>query len=445
MTVVQDSPRHAAGADAHHPPYLSGFGAQLQSEAVPGALPQGRNNPQKPPLGLYTEQLSGTAFTVPNHRNRRTWFYRIRPSVRHAWRFTETAKRMIRTSPCREAPPPIGQLRWNPPPFPDHPTTFVTGLHTIATNGDAHTQTGMAAHVYMASDSMTDTYFYNADGELLIVLQEGALRFVTECGVLAAIPGEIVVIPRGMVFRVELLDPRARGYVCENYGTYFELPERGPIGANGLANPRDFLHPTAAFEDTDRAGELSVKFDGRLFAVETDHSPLDVVGWHGNHVPYKYDLRRFCVIGSISFDHPDPSIFTVLTSPSPDPGTANVDFAIFADRWLVAEQTFRPPYYHKNIMSEFMGILYGLYDAKEEGFPPGGMSLHNMYFPHGPDHDAWMKATTSDLRPEKLADTMAFMFETRYPLVPTRYAGSIPALQDDYPSVWHSLQKHFAP
>ena len=433
-----ETPQHVT-----HPEYQSGFGNEFASEAIAGALPHGQNNPQKPPLGLYTEQLSGTAFTVPNARNRRTWLYRIRPSVRHAWRFTQTSNHMIRTAPNRESDPPIGQLRWDPPPFPDQPTTFLTGIHTVATNGDAHTQIGMAAHVYMATESMTDSYFYNADGELMIVPQDGRLRMVTECGVLIVVPGEIVVIPRGMTFRVDLLDTTARGYICENYGTYFELPERGPIGANGLANPRDFLYPVAAYEDHARPGELYVKFDGRLFAVETDYSPLDVVGWHGNHVPYKYDLHTFNVVGSISFDHPDPSIFTVLTAPSADSGIANVDFVLFTDRWLVGEHTFRPPYYHKNIMSEFMGILHGVYDAKEEGFLPGGMSLHNMYFPHGPDHDAWMKATSSDLAPAKLSDTMSFMFETRYPLIPTAYAGSIPALQDDYPSVWHSLQRHF--
>jgi homogentisate 1,2-dioxygenase len=423
--------------------YMSGFGNEFASEAVPGALPVGQNNPQKPPLGLYTEQLSGTAFTVTNDRNRRTWFYRIRPSVRHAWQFTETTNHWIRTAPNREAEPPIGQLRWDAPPFPDEPTTFITGIRTVATNGDAHTQTGMAAHLYMATESMTNTYFYDADGELLIVPQQGRLRIVTECGVLEVEPKEIALIPRAMKFRVELLDGPSRGYICENYGTYFELPERGPIGANGLANPRDFLAPTASYEDTEEPGELFVKFDGRMFVVATDYSPLDVVGWHGNHVPYKYDLTRYNVMGSISFDHPDPSIFTVLTSPSDTPGVANVDFVIFADRWLVGEHTFRPPYYHVNIMSEFMGILYGVYDAKEEGFEPGGMSLHNMYFPHGPDHDAWIKATTSDLEPEKLEGTMAFMFETRYPLIPTAYASSIPALQDDYPSVWHALQRHF--
>jgi homogentisate 1,2-dioxygenase len=425
------------------PPYQSGFGNEFASEAVPGALPVGQNNPQKPPLGLYTEQLSGTAFTAPNHRNRRTWHYRIRPSVRHAWRFEEVDSHFIRTAPCREAQPPIGQIRWDPPPFPAEPTNFLTGTRTVATNGDAHTQIGMAAHIYLATESMTTTYLYNADGELLVVPQQGRLRFATECGVLVVSPGEICVIPRGMKFRVELLDGPSRGYICENYGAYLELPERGPIGANGLANPRDFLYPVAAYEDTEEAGELYVKFDGRLFMVELDHSPLDVVGWHGNHAPYKYDLTKFNVIGSISFDHPDPSIFTVLTSASDTPGIANIDFVVFADRWLVGEHTFRPPWYHMNIMSEFMGILYGVYDAKEEGFEPGGMSLHNMYFPHGPDHDAWVKATTSDLEPEKLSGTMAFMFETRYPLIPTEYASSIPALQDDYPSVWHALQRHF--
>ncbi|MBT8213008.1 MAG: homogentisate 1,2-dioxygenase, partial [Acidimicrobiia bacterium] len=330
--------------------YQSGFGNEFASEAIQGALPVGQNNPQKPPLGLYTEQLSGTAFTVDNAENRRNWFYRIRPSVRHAWKFTEVDRHFIRTGPDREADPPIGQLRWNPPPFPDEPTTFLTGIRTVATNGNAHLQTGMAAHVYMATESMTNTYFHNADGEMLIVPQEGRLRFATECGVLEVAPGEICVIPRAMKFRVDLLDDAARGYICENYGSYLTLPERGPIGANGLANPRDFLYPVAAYEDTEDAGELYVKFDGRLFMVELDFSPLDVVGWHGNHAPYKYDLTRFNVMGSISFDHPDPSIFTVLTSASDRAGMANIDFVIFADRWLVGEHTFRPPWYHSNIM-----------------------------------------------------------------------------------------------
>jgi homogentisate 1,2-dioxygenase len=431
--------------------YQTGWGNEHASEAEPGALPEGQNNPQAPPLGLYTEQLSGTAFTVPNARNRRTWLYRIRPSVRHAWRFTDLPDdHLVRTAPCREADPPIGQLRWDPPPFPDQPTTFLTGLRTVATNGDAHTQVGMAAHVYMATESMTDTYAMWADGELLIVPQEGRLRLHTECGMLDVAPSEIALVPRGMAFRVELADPSARGYVAENHGQPLELPERGPIGANGLANPRDFRHPIAAYEDVDLPeghAQLVVKFDGRLLACPLDHSPLDVVGWHGTHIPWVYDLRRFVTIGSISVDHPDPSIFTVLTSPSPDPGVANLDVVVFGDRWLVGEHTFRPPWYHRNVMSEFMGLVHGVYDAKEEGFAPGGMSLHNQLFPHGPDHDAWLKATagagSQAQVPEKLADTLAFMFETRYPLIPTAWAGSIPQLQDGYPTVWHALDRHF--
>jgi homogentisate 1,2-dioxygenase len=428
--------------------YLTGFGNEHASEALPGALPVGRNNPQQPPLGLYTEQLSGTAFTVPSARNRRTWLYRIRPSVRHAWRFLEVDNPFVETGPDRGRASLVGQLRWDPPPFPDEPTTFLTGLRTVATNGDVRLQTGMAAHVYMATASMETTYLSCADGELLLVPQEGRLRLHTECGLLDVGPGEMALVPRGMVVRVTLHDPRARGYVLENYGTLLELPERGPIGANGLANPRDFRHPVAAFEDRDFAegeAELVLKFDGRLLSCPLDHSPLDVVGWHGDHVPWVYDLSTFTVMGSISFDHPDPSIFTVLTSPSPDPGVANVDVVVFADRWLVGEQTFRPPYYHRNVMSEFMGIVSGVYDAKEEGFSPGGMSLHNQLFPHGPDHDAWLKATQHDLAPQKLSDTLSFMFETRYPLVPTAWAASVPALQEGYPTVWHGLERHFEP
>jgi homogentisate 1,2-dioxygenase len=424
--------------------YLSGFGNQHASEAVPGALPVGQNNPQKPPLGLYTEQLSGTAFTAPRGQNRRTWMYRIRPSVLHVHDLRPVDAGLIRTAPCREAEPPIGQLRWDPIPA-EQGNTWLTGLRTIATNGDAHAQFGMAAHIYLADTSMTDTYCYFADGELLVVPQEGRLRMMTECGILAVAPGEICVIPRGLKFRVELPDGPSRGYVCENYGAYLTLPERGPIGANGMANERDFLAPTAAFEETESGCTLFVKFDGRLFAADLDHSPLDVVGWHGNHVPYKYDLSRYNTIGSISFDHPDPSIFTVLTAPSDRPGTANMDFVIFPDRWLVAEHTFRPPYYHMNIMSEFMGLIHGVYDAKLEGFNPGGFSLHNAYWPHGPDNDAWTAATQHDLTPQKLTGTLAFMFETRYPLIPTGFAASLPALQEDYQEVWSSLRRRFEP
>jgi homogentisate 1,2-dioxygenase len=394
-------------------------------------------------MGLYAEQLSGTAFTAPRGENRRTWMYRIRPSVLHVHDLKEIDAGDIRTAPSRETDPPIGQLRWDAINVPDEPLNWLTGLRTIATNGDVHTQTGMAAHIYLATESMGTTYFYNADAELMIVPQEGRLMISTECGVLQVDPLEICLIPRGMKFKVDLLDGPSRGYVCENYGTYFELPERGPIGANGMANERDFLAPSAAYEDVDQDSTLIVKFDGRLFASEIEYSPLDVVAWHGSHVPYKYDLRRYNTMGTISYDHPDPSIFTVLTSRSDRAGTANIDFVLFPDRWLVAEDTFRPPYYHVNIMSEFMGLIHGVYDAKLEGFNPGGMSLHNSYWPHGPDNEAWEGATNAQLTPEKLAGTLAFMWETRYPLIPTRYASSLPALQEDYQEVWASLRRWF--
>jgi len=423
--------------------YLSGFGNEHASEAVAGALPVGQNNPQKPPHGLYAEQLSGTAFTAPASQNRRTWMYRIRPSVLHVHDLREVDHGLIRTAPARETDPPIGQLRWDAIPIPEQATTWLDGLRTIGTNGDVHGQFGMAAHIYVANQSMTDTYCYNADGEFLILPQIGRLRVITECGVLEVEPLELCLIPRGMKFRIELLDGPSRGYVCENYGQYFDLPERGPIGANGMANARDFLAPVAAYEDTDANGTLFIKFDGRMFASDLEHSPLDVVAWHGNHVPYKYDLRHYNTMGSISFDHPDPSIFTVLTSASDRPGTANIDFVIFPDRWLVAEHTFRPPYYHVNIMSEFMGLIYGIYDAKPDGFNSGGMSLHNSFWPHGPDNEAWETATNSDLAPEKLAGTLAFMFETRYSLIPTTYASTLPALQEDYQEVWASLRRWF--
>ncbi len=425
--------------------YLSGFGNTFETEALPGALPVGRNSPQRCAYGLYAEQISGTPFTAPRASNERSWLYRIRPSVRHSGRFIRAAERFWRTAPCNEYDMPIGPLRWGPPPLPAEPRSFIEGMCTITTAGDAATQTGMAAHVYLATRSMQDEVFWNADGELLIVLQQEPLRFLTEFGVIEAEPGEIVVIPRGVTFRVELMGGPARGYVCENYGGGFTLPDRGPIGANCLANPRDFLTPVAWYEDRDKPCRLTVKWGGALWETMLGHSPLDVVAWHGNYAPYKYDLRRYNAVGSISFDHPDPSIFAVLSAPSETPGCSNVDFVIFPERWMVAEDTFRPPWYHRNIMSEFMGLVYGVYDAKPEGFIPGGMSLHNCMLPHGPDLQAFEKASTEELKPVKLAGTMAFMFETRFLQRVTRYAGELPTLQQSYADCWNGLDKKFDP
>jgi homogentisate 1,2-dioxygenase len=422
--------------------YQTGFGNEFATEAVAGALPVGQNSPQKAPLGLYAEQFSGTAFTAPRDRNRRTWTYRIRPSVLHQ-PFRQIDNKLFKSSPFNEVVTTPNQLRWDPLPVPSGPTDFVDGITTIAGNGDSFSQVGMAVHIYACNKGMGNRYFYNADGEMLFVPEMGRLGFFTELGALRAGPGEVVCIPRGLKFRIEPADTKSRGYICENYGAQFRLPDLGPIGANGLANSRDFLMPVAWYEDREEPCEIVAKFGGNLWACETDHSPLDVVAWHGNYAPYKYELRRFNTIGSISFDHPDPSIFTVLTSPSGEAGVANCDFVIFPDRWLVAENTFRPPWYHRNTMSEYMGLIFGQYDAKEEGFVPGGGSLHNCMSAHGPDRDAFEKATTASLEPQKLSGTMAFMFESRYIIRPTKFAMETSQLQHEYSEVWQGLRKNF--
>jgi homogentisate 1,2-dioxygenase len=442
---VSDRGRQIAKGEAPDR-YMSGFGNSFETEALPGALPVGRNSPQKINYGLYAEQLSGSPFTAPQASNQRSWLYRIRPSVKHSGRYRKVDKGFIRTAPCREESDlPIGQLRWSPIPIAGEGLTFVSGLHTITTAGDADTQTGMASHVLLVTRSMDNEYFFNADGELLVVAQENRLRFRTEFGVIDIEPGEICVIERGIVFKVELIDGPARAYVCENYGGAFTLPDRGPIGANCLANPRDFLTPVASYEDRDEPSTLFVKWGGDIYAADIGQSPLDVVAWHGNYAPYKYDLRHFSPVGALLFDHPDPSIFSTLTSPSETAGTSNVDFVIFPERWLVAENTFRPPWYHRNLMSEFMGLVYGVYDAKPEGFVPGGMSLHNMMLPHGPDDTAFEHASNVELKPVKLENTLAFMFETRFPQRVTKFAAEHASLQHNYAECWSGLKKNFDP
>ncbi|HEY3055630.1 MAG TPA: homogentisate 1,2-dioxygenase [Thermoanaerobaculia bacterium] len=413
----------------------TGFANDFASEALPGALPVGQNSPQKVAYGLYAEQLSGTPFTAPRHANRRSWLYRIRPSVTH-----KPFKKLRDGDALTEGTP--NQLRWDP--FPVKSTDFVDGVHTICGNGDPAMTTGMRVHIYTANRSMTDRFFYDADGELLIVPQQGRLVIRTELGVLDVAPGEICVVPRGVKFRVEV-DGESRGYICENFGALFRLPDLGLIGANALASPRDFQAPVAAYEDHDGDFEIVAKFLGNLWSARIDHSPLDVVAWHGNYAPYKYDLRRFNAVNSVSFDHPDPSIFTVLTSPSEIAGTANADFVIFPPRWMVAEHTFRPPYFHRNIMNEYMGLIFGVYDAKAEGFVPGGGSLHNCMSGHGPDAATFERASSAKLEPQFLGDTLAFMFETRFVLRPTAFAMNAPQLQRDYYECWKDLKKNFHP
>lgn len=423
--------------------YMSGFGNEFATEAVAGALPVGQNSPQRHALGLYAEQMSGSPFTAPRATNRRTWTYRIRPSVTHKpYRASEA--RLIRSGPFTETTTP-NQLRWNPLPMPEEPTDFVDGMVTLAGNGDAAMQMGVAVHLYAANRSMEDRFFSNADGEMLLVPQMGRLVCATELGVMEVVPGEICVIPRGIKFRVALPEGASRGYICENYGLPFRLPELGPIGANGLANARDFLTPVAAYEDCEGTFRMTSKFLGNLWDAEIDHSPLDVVGWHGNYAPYKYDLARFQCINTVSFDHPDPSIYTVLSAPSAVAGTANCDFAIFPPRWMVAEHTFRPPWFHRNVMNECMGLVFGTYDAKAEGFVPGGMSLHNCMAGHGPDAETFERATAAELKPQYLENTLAFMFETQLVLRPTKWAMETRILQHEYFECWQRLKKRFTP
>jgi homogentisate 1,2-dioxygenase len=427
--------------------YQSGFGNTFSTEAERGALPLGQNSPQNTPRGLYPEVLSGSAFTAPRAENLSSWLYRIRPTAMHG-PFKRIADGLWRSGPFAEVEASPNRLRWNPLPLPSKPTDFLDGLVTIAGSGDAASQAGIAVHVYCANRSMKDRFFYCADGELMIVPQQGALELATEFGRLAVAPGEVAVMPRGMKFAVELAAAGrgaaggrgaaagVRGYVCENYGAPFRLPELGPIGAQGLAQKRDFLYPVAAYEKKRGKVQVVAKFLGHLWATEIGHSPLDVVAWHGNYAPYKYDLARFMAVNTVTFDHPDPSIFTVLTSPSGAPGTANCDFVIFPPRWMVAEHTFRPPWFHRNLMSELMGLIRGVYDGKAEGFLPGGISIHNCMSGHGPDRPTYEKATSATLEPVKQEGTLAFMWESRYVFRPTKAAMGSKQLQQDYDKVW---------
>ena len=422
-------------------PSLTGFGNEFASEAVAGALPQGRNSPQRVPFGLYAEQLSGTAFTAPRANNRRSWLYRLRPAANHGPFSPYAGPALVRSGPFNETPPSPNRLRWDAAPYPEGPADFVDSWITVAGNGDTAQGAGVAVHLYAATRDMQGRAFFNADGELLIVPQEGRLAITTEFGLVEVGPEEIAIIPRGVRIRVALPDGRARGYICENYGAQFQLPGLGPIGSNGLANARDFQAPQAAFEDIDEPCELIQKFQGAYWSTTQDHSPFDVVAWHGNLTPIRYDLRRFNTINTVSYDHPDPSIFTVLTSPSEIEGVANCDFVIFPPRWMVAEDTFRPPWFHRNVMSEYMGLIHGAYDAKEGGFLPGGGSLHNQMSGHGPDRASYEKAVAADLAPHRIDGTLAFMFESRWVLRPTEWAMTTPLAQLDYDDVWSEFAK----
>lgn len=424
--------------------YMSGFGNEFATEdpRCPGALPEGCNTPQKCPYGLYAEQLSGSAFTAPRESNQRTWLYRMLPSARH--KPFKAYPQPYLTCNWNEQHPNPNQLRWKPFDIPTENTDWVEGLRTVAGAGDSKARHGLAVHIYACNASMKNKAFYNSDGDLLIVPQEGELAITTEMGRLRVAPNEICVIQQGIRFAVAVSGP-SRGYILEVYDGHFVLPTLGPIGANGLANPRDFLTPVAWFEDRKEEFAIISKYQGHLFKATQDTSPFDVVAWHGNYAPYKYNLANFCSVNSVSYDHMDPSIFTVLTCPSLKPGTAIADFVIFPPRWSVAENTFRPPYYHRNCMSEFMGLILGRYEAKESGFNPGGATLHSMMTPHGPDAQCFKDWSERELGPIKVAEgTQAFMFESCLQLAVTKWGeDTCKKLDDEYYQCWQQLQNNF--
>ncbi len=426
--------------------YLHGFGNHFESEARNGILPVGRNSPQNVEGGLYAEQVSGTPFTAPRHRNLKTWLYKISPSVVQG-RFTEVGHPtwISESSRGRFQKTPEA-LRFHPYPENSSPMDFLDSIFTYAINGDLYRNSGMAIHLFSFNQGMEARYLYNADAEMMLVLERGEIEIHTELGVMELSPLFIGVIPRGIKFRITMKPGSSpvRGYLAENFGSPFQLPELGPIGANGLANPRDFEVPCAGFESKAGDFELYARYQGSLWKAPLSHSPLDTVAWHGNYVPYRYDLRKFNTINTVSYDHPDPSIFTVLTSTSPVPGTANIDFVIFPPRWMVAENTFRPPYYHRNVMNEFMGLIEGAYDAKESGFKPAGASIHNAFTGHGPDAEGFKKAVGMKLDPVRYENTMAFMWESSFPFWPAEQAMKRPGLLDqNYADCWQSLPRTF--
>ena len=414
--------------------YMTGFGNHFSTESVEGALPEGQNSPQKVPFGLYAEQLSGTAFTAPRNENQRSWLYRIRPSVGHA-----PFELSMDSHDNHDSLTPPNRMRWSARAMPEEQVDFFASVQPMMSNGSPESMSGVEIFTYAANAVLPGRYFFNADGEMLIIPESGRISLFTEMGRIELEPLEIAVIPRGVRFRVELPDGQARGYITENRGAHFRLPDLGPIGSNGLANSRDFKTPVAWAEDVEGDFELVQKYGGNLWTTRIDHSPLDVIAWHGKLAPYKYDLRRFNTMNTVSFDHPDPSIFTVLTSPTAVPGTANADFVIFPPRWMVAENTFRPPWFHRNVMSEVMGLIHGAYDAKADGFEPGGLSLHNLMGAHGPDQASWQAATEAELKPHKIDGTMAVMVESNLPYQATKHALDI--AQKGYDAVWEGFPK----
>ncbi|KAG0652769.1 Homogentisicase [Hyphodiscus hymeniophilus] len=427
--------------------YQNGFASYNESEAITGALPVGQNSPQKAPYGLYAEKLSGTAFTAPRHEDLQSWLYRILPSAAHS-AFEPVEWKPVGSTHEQKPHQLPNQIRWDPFDL-DETVDWVHSLNTVSSAGDPTLKSGLGIMIFAAGKNMnSNEAFYSADGDFLIVPQHGVLDIRTELGKILVRPNEICVIPRGIRYQVMLPEGPVRGYILELYQGHFQLPELGPIGSNSLANARDFQAPVASYDfDVETTWHILSKFDGKLFSATQNHTPFDIVAWHGLYYPYKYDLGRFNTIGSISYDHPDPSIFTVLTAPSDHVGTAIADFVIFPPRWLVQEDTFRPPWFHRNTMSEFMGLIHGDYDAKAKGsFRPAGASLHNIMSGHGPDSNTFETASNIELQPSKVgSNSMAFMFESCFMLGVTEWGlNKCRKVQEDYnEKSWEPMKVHF--
>lgn len=423
--------------------YMTGFGNEFETEALPNALPVGQNSPQKPAYGLYSELFSATTFPAPRARNRRTYMFRIHPSVQ-APKYSRIDNSLIATPPFDTVPTP-NNMRWDAFEIGGEDADFIDGLATICGVGGPIAQSGMAMHIYRVTRSMSDRVFTNNDGEMIVMPQQGALRFVTELGVLEAAPGAIVILPKGIRFRVELPEGPARGFVCENFSQAFHLPELGLIGSNGLANAADFYAPVAAYEDRNTPCELVQKYAGNLWATELPYSPLDVVAWRGNCAPMLYDAEKFVALGTATVDHPDPSIFCALTSGGDAVLGPNVDMLILPPRWLVAEHSFRPPGFHRNCVCEMVALIKGRHQGKTGGFGPGGFSIHNNFAPHGPDVNTVQMAREEELKPMKLEGTLAFLFETRFPLAVTPFAHEAKENQADVVAMWQGFPHLFSP
>lgn len=421
--------------------YQPGFGNEFATEAVAGALPVGQNSPQRPPLGLVSELVSGTAFVAPRALNRRSYLFRIRPST-NAHPLLPVSFPNFQTPPLAVDPQP-GAMRWSTLNDKIAGKDFLDGLLTHCGNGSPRTQNGMAVHIYNASEPMTGRAFVNSDGEMLIIPQTGKLVITTELGIMDIQPGELALIPKGMKMKVDPVSGPAYGFMCENYGLPFVLPDLGLIGSHGLANAIDFETPVAAFEDNEEPTELIQKFCGSFWETKLEYSVFDVVAWRGNWAPCKYDMMKFNTMGSISYDHPDPSIFCALTSSSDAVAGGNVDFMILPPRWIVAEHSFRPPGFHRNSVSEFLALVKGAHESRSSNFPPGSISLHNCWTPHGPDTETLEQARTAELQPQRVDDALVFMLETRFPLEMSSAAFESDKRQRDCTNGWAGFTKRF--